>query len=180
MIHFHKKNHVIGLDIDDVLADFRGGYSEWINKDYRGHEHFYFSYGTNDQLLRLDDEFWLNLKPKVDGRKLPFMPRCYVSTRAGLNESVSQEWLERNGFPCVPVIHVNGSKSDACRSMGVDIFVDDFIKKARFQADSELDNLLNYSGAEEKVCRMLFERLTLTQFIIIIGETQWRQVPEAD
>ena len=128
MIHFHKKNYVIGLDIDDVLADFRGGYSDLINKDYRESEHFYFSYGTNDRLLRLDDDFWLNLKPKVDGKTLPFMPRCYVSTRAGLNESVSQEWLERNGFPCVPVIHVNGSKSDACRSMGVDVFVDDFIK----------------------------------------------------
>lgn len=128
MIHFHKKNHKIGLDIDDVLADFRKGYSEYAGRDFTKEENFLFSYQTMDKLAKVDDDFWINMPSKVDGRTLSFHPTCYISSRS-IDVRLTETWLEKNGFPCVPVIHTNDiSKLEACRKMGVDVFVDDYIK----------------------------------------------------
>lgn len=128
MIHFHKRNHKIGLDIDDVCCKFLEGYTKQTEGKYKDFIHFFFSYQTNHILPTMSEEFWLNLEPKFDGRTLPFLPTCYISMRS-FDSKISEEWLERNGFPCMPVIHTNlGSKVDACKKLGVDIFVDDFIK----------------------------------------------------
>lgn len=127
MIHFHKKNHRIGLDIDEVLANFLSSYSEYMNIDYTTAKHFYFSYQTNDNLNILQDDFWLNMKPKVNGHDLNFLPSCYISSR-NFDTKITEQWLENNGFPCMPVIHTsNGGKMEACKQMNVGIFVDDFL-----------------------------------------------------
>lgn len=126
MLHFHKKNHIIGLDIDEVCADFLKGYANKFDKDLEAAKHFYFSYQTLPRLLALDKDFWLNLPTKIDGAQLPFLPKCYISKRT-FDVSITEAWLEKNHFPCVPVIHVDGSKVQACKDMNVDIYVDDFI-----------------------------------------------------
>jgi len=128
MLHFHKKNYKIGLDIDDVCAKFLEGYTKFTDGKYADFKHFYFSYQTNHILPTVPDEFWLNLEPKFDPLTLPFLPTCYVSTRS-FDKSLTEQWLEKNNFPCMPVIHTNhGSKIDACRKMNVNVFVDDFLK----------------------------------------------------
>jgi hypothetical protein len=126
MLHFYKKNHRIGLDVDEVLADFLGGFSEHFKIDYTNVKHFYFSYLTQGRLDTLPEDFWLNLKPKVDGSNLPFLPTCYISRRE-FDISVTEKWIEKVGLPCMPVIHVNGSKVDACRRMNLDTYIDDSI-----------------------------------------------------
>ena len=129
MIHFYRKNHRIGLDIDEVLADFLGGFSDHYDIDYRSVKHFAFSYDTLRKLNELPADFWSKLKPKIDGTTLPFLPTCYISTR-NFDVGITEEWLERLGFPCQPVIHVGGdmTKVEACKKLNLDIFVDDHIK----------------------------------------------------
>lgn len=127
MLHFFKKSHRIGLDIDEVCADFLGGYAEKFDANYKEAKHFYFSYQTMPNLLSLEEDWWENLPAKVDGAKLPFLPACYISKRT-FDVKITERWLEKNHFPCVPVIHVDGSKIEACKSMNVDIYVDDFIR----------------------------------------------------
>lgn len=140
MIHFHKKNYNIGLDIDDVLADFRKGYFDFMKKEYPNH--FYFSYSTVENLSKLDEEFWLNLKPKTNGATLPFLPKCYISSRINLSENITEKWIEKNGFPCVPVIHVKTSKLEACKANNINVFVDDFIKNFEELNAANVDTLL--------------------------------------
>lgn len=128
MIHFHKKNHRIGLDIDEVLADFLPSYSDYMNINYREAKHFYFSYQTNKNLAEIPDDFWLNIPPKMNGYELNFLPSCYVSSR-NFNVNITEQWLEKNGFPCMPVLHTDhGGKVEACKKMNVGVFVDDFIQ----------------------------------------------------
>lgn len=128
MIHFHKKNYKIGLDIDDVCCNFLGGYSKYTEGKYIDFKHFFFSYVAHRLLPDVGEEFWMGLEPKFDPNELPFLPTCYISTRS-FDKRISENWLEKNGFPCMPVIHTHmGTKVDACKKLGVNIFVDDFIK----------------------------------------------------
>lgn len=129
MLHFHKKNYRIGLDIDDVCCKFLDGYSKYTQGKYSDFKHFYFSYKTNHILPDIAEDFWMNLEPVFDPTKLNFLPTCYISTRS-FDKTVTQRWLEKNNFPCMPVIHVghNNSKVNACRDMKIDVFIDDFLK----------------------------------------------------
>ena len=128
MIDFHKKNLSIGLDVDDVICDFRKGYSDFIKNDVTKKPHFLFSYKTMDNLEKMDASFWLDLPPKVDGSKLSFLPSCYISSRS-IDVEITEKWLEINGFPCVKVIHTkDSSKLKACIEFGIDVFIDDYIK----------------------------------------------------
>lgn len=128
MLHFHKRNHRIGLDIDDVCCKFLEGYTQFTEGKYADFKHFYFSYQTNHILPSVPEEFWLNLEPKTDPLTWTFLPTCYVSTR-NFDKKITEQWLEKNGFPCMPVVHTNmGSKVDACKKFNVGIFVDDFLK----------------------------------------------------
>ena len=57
-------------------------------------------------------------------------------------KGVGERWLEKNHFPCVPVIHVDGSKIEACKSMNVDIYVDDFIRNFQELNDAGITTFL--------------------------------------
>lgn len=125
-LKFYVSNYKIGLDVDECLADFLGKYKETF-----GHcdvNSWYFSYSTMEKLEELKDneDWWLSLKPLIKPSDLPFMPHCYISKR-NFSESVTQKWLEKHGFPCVPVYHVADSKVEVCKEKGIDYFCDDSI-----------------------------------------------------
>lgn len=125
-LNFYKNNYKIGLDLDEVLADFMGGYKE--KHGDRIITNWYFSYDTGNNLnfLKNDKQFWLNLKPLINPNDLPFLPTCYISKR-NFPESWTMEWLEKNHFPCVPIVHVEHSKIEKCKEWKLDYFVDDSI-----------------------------------------------------
>lgn len=125
MRDFYRKNIRIGLDIDEVCGNFLAHYSSQVKKDWTTAKHFYFSYDSKNLMKDLDEEFWLTMPPKVDGSNLTFLPRCYISKRLGLPVEWTEQWLEKNGFPCMPVIHVEGSKVQACKDMNLDFYIDD-------------------------------------------------------
>lgn len=117
----------IGLDIDEVLADFAGGFCKWagIKKDV---PHWNYTYEVRRRWKELekDKDFWMGLEPLMDGRDMPFDPVVYVTHRPIPKEWV-EDWLDRHRFPCVEVVVVDESndKASKCKKRKVERFVDD-------------------------------------------------------
>lgn len=114
----------IGLDIDDVLADFMGAYS---NK-YGVQEPKFWSFdrAMEERYATVceDKDFWLSMPVKTKPEDIPFEPTCYVTSRKCPVEW-TEEWLAINGFPAVPVYSGVESKVEVCKKEELDYFVDD-------------------------------------------------------
>lgn len=119
----------IGLDIDEVLCDFVGGWNKLYNCGIPTAWSFDWEMGKKFSDMKADgslDEFYLNLEPKIDPKSLPFEPHCYVTSRP-VDTEVTKKWLDKHGFPLSKVITIpiNTSKVEVLKASGVDIFVDD-------------------------------------------------------
>jgi len=124
-IPLHTKR--IGLDIDEVLADFFGGWKELYPIGYEIHSwNFEMGISSRFEEMKKDgklDDFYLNLKPLIKPEELPFEPTCYITNRP-VDSAISEKWLYSLGFPQVPVITTD-DKANACKAMNLDAFVDD-------------------------------------------------------
>lgn len=138
--HKYLKFPRIGLDIDDVICDFIGG---WMNKfGLSDPINWAWSYKMKEYFDKLSEDkkeledFYLNLKPKIDPKSIPFEPICYITSR-NVPQWITEKWIESNGFPCVPIYTVghNQSKIQVAKDAGIEIFVDD-----RFENFVELNN----------------------------------------
>ena len=120
------RGYRIGLDIDDVLADFVGAYCERYGMDRPKAWMFDPKFGERYKELIADNDFWLSMKRLCDPDSLPFEPVCYVTSR-GCPKELTERWLALNGFPPVPVhcVGIDGSKVEILKKEKVDIFVDD-------------------------------------------------------
>lgn len=136
--HKYLKRPKIGLDIDEVLADWLAAWCERHNIE----QPVYF-WSFDSQMkerfeeMKDDKDFWVNcVKPKIKASDLPFEPHCYITSRS-IPEEWTREWLNKNGFPCVPLYSIgfNMSKVDIAKKSGVDVFVDD-----RYENFVELNN----------------------------------------
>lgn len=116
----------IGLDIDDVLADFCGAYSK--KRGLPEPKFWAWSYEMRKDIgdAKGWEEFLSGLPPKIMPDEMPFEPVCYITSRS-VPTKVTERWIESNRFPCVPVITVGHgeSKVDAAKNAGVEVFVDD-------------------------------------------------------
>lgn len=146
--HFYLDGPKVALDIDGVLANFGKAYTQELIKEgieVREQFHWKFSYKDKkvwDRIVK-DRDFWVNLEPLCDSH-LPFEPVAYVSSRQ-IPTEWTEEWLEKNGFPCEPVYHVGKeSKAEAIKATGADLFVDD-----------NLDNFIELNKAG--ICTYLFD-----------------------
>ena len=130
----------IGLDIDDVLADFIPAFSAYTNLPIP--TAWSWSYSLSDKFKELfaDMEnaknFYLGIPVKTKPEDIPFEPHCYLTSRSVPTEW-TQQWLEQNGYPCSPVISVpfGASKVEMAKESGIEIFVDD-----KFENFVELNN----------------------------------------
>lgn len=111
----------IGLDIDNVLADFCGAYKQV----HGGEIPVYWKYDRlmKKRLEELPNDFWLNVPPLIDPRSLPFEPVCYITSRPCTN-SLSEQWIDKMGFPTAPVFTVD-RKLETIKQNNLDVFVDD-------------------------------------------------------
>lgn len=111
----------IGLDIDEVLADFFNTYLSL------------FGYPKSDgeitrnvqRILSKDKDFWLNL-PKL--RDIDFVPELYCTKRVNPKQWTKQ-WLHNNGFTSSPVyqmLYQKGNKATMIKGR-CDVFVDDSV-----------------------------------------------------
>lgn len=129
-------NKRIGLDIDDVLADFIGGYCEYNNITELPVHWSFFHKGEKYKLEHLTKDFWLNLKPKVDPKEINFNLTCYITHR-NIPVEWTIEWLERHNFPEAPVYMVEPEKTKVhvAKEQRLDVFVDD-----KFETFREMNN----------------------------------------
>lgn len=125
----YLKTKNIGLDIDDVIADFQGAWCERFKEEFP--IHWAFGYNTSEKfkVIEQDKDFWMNIKPLIKSEDLKFEPHCYVTARNMPKEWI-YEWLDKNRFPSVPlyVVARDASKMDIIKNAGCDVFVDDKYK----------------------------------------------------
>jgi hypothetical protein len=119
----------IGLDIDEVLCDWVGGWIELWGIDRP--KTWFFDRDIMEKFNKMKEdgtieEFYLNLKPKISPCEIPFEPHCYVTSRPVPTE-ITERWLDMNGFSARPVytVHAGESKLDVIKSSGLEVFVDD-------------------------------------------------------
>lgn len=130
--HSYLENLRIGLDVDDVIADFLGEWCKREEVDTPTSWQFDRSFIQKMDEMTEDGslaELYSKLKPKIDPNELPFEPVVYITARSVPNE-VTERWLDRMGFPTAPVITVGpgNSKLQAALDYKLDIFVDDNYK----------------------------------------------------
>lgn len=150
-LHIIAPKKKIGLDIDEVICDWIGGWQEYWGMEIGNTPTAWaFDYEIREkmEILRKNDrldKFYLSLKPKCKPEDIPFEPHCYVTSRPVKTE-ITKAWLENFGFPLKPVITVamGESKLDAIKATGLDWFVDD-----RYENYEEL----NRNG----ICCFLFD-----------------------
>jgi hypothetical protein len=125
---FLNNSFNLGVDLDEVIVDFIGGYAEYTGHDLNSIKNFNFSYKGKDIIDSLPHEFWENLKPLIKPSDLNFLPSCYITKRK-FPQSITENWLEKHGFPCKKVYHVTEqSKLAACKEAKVDFYLDDAIE----------------------------------------------------
>lgn len=136
--HSYLKRAKIGLDIDEVLADWTGAWGKRFGYDIP--QTWHFSYDNKEHFESFSDkdleEFYLNIPIKVNPSEIPFEPHCYITSRSVPIE-LTKKWIQKNGFPTAPVYSIGfgESKVEVAKSSGIDLFVDD-----RFDNFVELNN----------------------------------------
>lgn len=137
--HTYLEMGKIGLDIDEVLCDWVGGWTRkfgmQVPSTWFFDRHIMERFETLRKAGELDD-FYMSLKPLIDPDSIPFEPHCYVTSRP-VDTHVTEKWLDMHGFPHRPVytVDVNHTKVDILKSAGVTVFVDD-----RFENFVEINN----------------------------------------
>lgn len=121
----------IGLDIDGVLADFTKAWVEVYPEISATPNSWYFDRKVGSRFDEMKkhnklDNFYLNIKPLILAKDLPFEPCCYITSRP-VSKEISEQWLDELNFPAKEVISIDITKSkvDACKEAGVEIFIDD-------------------------------------------------------
>jgi 5'(3')-deoxyribonucleotidase len=134
--HGYLNRPKIGLDIDEVLADW---VAHWTAKHgLEVPETWNFDRNINAKFdsLKDDKEFWLSIPVKTKPQDIHFEPHCYITSRS-IPVEWTEEWLDKNGFPTMPVYSVGfgESKIEVAKKSGIEIYVDD-----RFENFVEMNN----------------------------------------
>jgi 5'(3')-deoxyribonucleotidase len=134
--HKYLKTPKIGLDIDEVLADWVGHWTKYHGQEVPEAWNFDRNIGEKFELLKDDKEFWLSIPVKTNPADIHFEPHCYITSRS-IPKQWTEEWLDKNGFPTMPVhsVGLGESKIEVAKKSGIDIFVDD-----RYENFVELNN----------------------------------------
>lgn len=131
--HQYLKRPKIGLDIDEVLCDWVGGWQKHFGKHNAIDDRptfWNFEYamgarfkGTPPEVL---EELYINLPAKISPADIPFEPHCYITSRS-VPVELTKQWLQKNGFATAPVYSVGlgESKIEVAQKSGIDWFVDD-------------------------------------------------------
>lgn len=125
-LHKYLSRPKIGLDVDEVLADWVGHWTAHHGQEIPEAWNFDRHIKAKFEELQDDKDFWLSIPAKVRPMDIGFEPHCYVTSRS-VPQSWTEEWLDKNGFPQVPVYSIGHgvSKVETVRASGCDIFVDD-------------------------------------------------------
>ena len=134
--HNYLRMERVGLDIDEVLADFIGHYKKHFKID-KNVPFWLFDPELTKNLeeLKNNNEFWSTIPPKIDPKDLPFEPVCYITSRI-CDIKFTEKWLTDNGFPSVPVyVAQSQEKTKIAMEQKLTMFVDD-----RFETFVQMTN----------------------------------------
>lgn len=125
-LHHVMPKKKIGLDIDEVIADWTGHWCKRHNQPIPQFWNFDRFIMEKFEEAKNDKEFWLSIPPKIDPSTLPFEPHAYITSRV-IDKSWTEEWLHNMGFPAAPVYSIghNQSKVEVAKQSGIDWFVGD-------------------------------------------------------
>lgn len=145
--HGYLKRPKVGLDIDEVLADWVGHWCRHFDNEIPECWNFDRDISAKFETMKSHKEFWMGIPVKTAPSEIPFEPHCYITSRS-IPVEWTIEWLDANKFPTAPVYSVapRESKVEKAQQSGIDIFVDD-----RFDTFVEL----NQAG----ICCFLFDAL---------------------
>jgi 5'(3')-deoxyribonucleotidase len=143
--HTYLNRAKIGLDIDEVLADWVGHWTRHHKQEVPNSWNFDREIGKKFEYLKDNKEFWLSIPVKTKPCEINFEPHCYITSRS-IPVEWTIEWLDNNGFPSMPVYSIGHgeSKVNVAKQSGIDIYVDD-----RYENFVELNN----AG----ICTFLFD-----------------------
>jgi len=134
-LHSYLNTKRIGLDIDEVLADFIGHWTKYHGQEIPETWNFDRNIKQKFESLKDDKNFWMSVPVLTKPQDIPFEPTCYITSR-WIDNSWTEEWLDKHGFPQRPVFSVkNGSKVDVAKEQKLDLYVDD-----RFENFVEMNN----------------------------------------
>ena len=125
----HINQPRISLDIDDVCCSFLSHYSKYFNTEINPYWNCSYQMKEHLKEMEKDKNFWMSIPALTPP---PFEPDIYVSSRS-IPVEWTMEWLQNNGFPCAPVVHVpwNESKINVLKEHDITIHVDDKIQNYR-------------------------------------------------
>jgi len=134
--HNYLNRPKIGLDIDEVLADWVGHWTKHHSQEVPETWNFDRDIKAKFDSLKDDKDFWLSIPVKTKPSDINFEPHCYITSRS-IPKEWTEEWIDKNGFPTMPVYSVGfgESKVEVAKKSGIDIFVDD-----RYENFVELNN----------------------------------------
>ena len=143
--HDYLKTPKIGLDVDEVLADWTGHWTRKFGSEVPETWNFDREIESKLEAVKDDKEFWMGIPVKTNPSDIHFEPHCYITSRP-IPTKWTEEWLDANGFPTMPVYTVqpDEGKIDVAIKSGVEIFIDD-----RFENFRDL----NKAG----ICTFLFD-----------------------
>jgi len=131
----------ISLDLDGVLSDFTGSWNKKFPDSKLITSSWFFDRKMKKRFEEMQnngelEQFYLDIDPLIKPEDLPFEPHCYITSRP-VRKEVTEEWLDKHGFPARPVLSVEmmASKLDVAKQMEVEIFIDD-----SFENFMELNN----------------------------------------
>lgn len=120
----------IGLDIDEVIADWLGAWMERFDIK-EAPSSWYFDRDIMERFDELKEcgelnKFYMSLKPHLNPSDLPFEPHCYITSRP-VDTAVTECWLDDHNFPTKKVytVEVGKSKADVAKEAGIEVFIDD-------------------------------------------------------
>jgi hypothetical protein len=94
--HAYLNAPKIGLDIDEVLADWVGHWTKHHGQEVPETWNFDRDIKSKFELLKDDKEFWLSIPVKTKPSDIHFEPHCYITSRS-IPKEWTEEWLDKNG-----------------------------------------------------------------------------------
>ena len=124
--HQYLNTQKIGLDIDEVLADWVGHWVKYHKQDIPDSWNFDRDIDAKFKSLQKNKDFWMSIPVKTKPTDIPFEPHCYITSRS-IPVEWTREWLDKNKFPTVPVYSIGHkeSKIEVAKKSGITVFVDD-------------------------------------------------------
>ena len=114
----------VGIDIDDVLADFLGAYCKKYNIPMPTAWLYDVEFAKRYEEIINDENFYRNLEMIVPPENLPVEPTVYITSRDERLASATTDWLTKNGYPIAPIVFAK-DKLPICKEYELDVFIDD-------------------------------------------------------